>query len=266
MSIKRSLCPAVFRILCILGLLFLSSCATKKQDTDEPNHRLGNTPGHHSVEEASEAANQSIDLAENDLAYLTQLGLMRGHLLVGYQLYFDGYIEHAKTHMKHPESELYSKIEPAFKARGSEGFAVHLQQLAQAVETEQDQATVTSFYRTLVVAIGQSENKVSLESHSTGTKLQLAAELLMVANEEYAIAVVDGKMENAHEYQDAYGFTEIAKEIVGSIEPMGDQPRVMKAVEMIESLAPLWPSLIPPNRLSTSSQALELIAKELKDI
>ncbi|MEE3190529.1 MAG: hypothetical protein VX281_06195, partial [Pseudomonadota bacterium] len=40
------------------------------------------------------------ELTSDDLAYLTHLSLIKGHLYVGAELYKAGHIEHAKTHMK----------------------------------------------------------------------------------------------------------------------------------------------------------------------
>jgi hypothetical protein len=42
------------------------------------------------------------------VAYLTHLGLVRGHLGVGVDLYREGAQDAAQTHMKHPGDELYS--------------------------------------------------------------------------------------------------------------------------------------------------------------
>jgi hypothetical protein len=75
-------------------------------------------------------------LATNDAAYLTQLGLIRGHLNVGFDLYQQGEVDAAKTHMKHPGDELYAALEPAFAARGVPGFAKQLETLAAMVQRE----------------------------------------------------------------------------------------------------------------------------------
>ena len=84
---------------------------------------------------------------ESDNEYLTQIALMRGHLHVGIELYKNGYIDNAKRHMKHPKSELYSDIIPTFKAKNSEGFTVELENLASAVEGEEDFKFISSKMR-----------------------------------------------------------------------------------------------------------------------
>jgi len=216
----------------------------------------------------SKASESIIDYGVDDLAYLTQLGLMRGHLYVGYELYKAGHIEHAKTHMKHPESELYEQVADAFVQRQSGGFAHELSALSAAVESEQEIGSVNRAYRLLVTAI--NTNEAAAGSQGVGKKLQLISELLKVAGEEYAIAVVDGKMQNAHEYQDALGFTNVAAQILATIDggesqagqESGDSWSQLvfnskqAAQAQLSELGSLWPTLIPPATLATSADSL----------
>jgi hypothetical protein len=140
-------------------------------------------------------ATATVDLTTNDLAYLTQLGLIRGHLYIGHKLYMAGHLDHAKTHMKHPESELYADIVPAFVGRNTVGFEQPLEALATAVNDDLGSEKVDIAYQELLGGIGISEAAINQSSHTTAEKLKLAVELLRVAGEEYAIAVVNGKME-----------------------------------------------------------------------
>lgn len=197
---------------------------------------------------------KSVNLAVDDIAYLTQLSLMRGHLFVGYELYKAGHAEQANTHMKHPESELYADIAPVFAARGARGFAEELSGLAMAVEKDLGREAVDLAYTALTSAITKSEMAVAETAKSPKDNLKVVAQLLRVAGEEYGIAVVDGKMENAHEYQDALGFTTIAKAIIDSIDGAPDVQN--QAKEILAGLKPLWPSLVPPVMLSTEAGQL----------
>lgn len=200
----------------------------------------------------------SVDLGTNDLAYLTQLSLMRGHLYVGYELYKAGHIEHAKTHMKHPESELYAKIAPAFATRNTIGFADELSALSAAVDQELSTSQVEDAYYSLSLAISKSENAVEKTIFAPAQRLKLVVELLRIAGEEYAIAVVDGQLQNAHEYQDALGFTAISRAITHAIS--SNQEAELKAKEsaltILYGLQPLWPTLVPPESLTADASAL----------
>ncbi len=207
-----------------------------------------------------EGAAPEVNIATDDLAYLTQLGLVRGHLYVGYQLYMDGHLDHAKTHMKHPKSELYSDLIPAFDTRGTKGFANELSQLANAVNQDQGTDKVTHAYHQLIQAIEHHEQAIQTRSRAPAERLKLAAALLRVAGEEYALAVVDGKMENAHEYQDALGFSTISHHIINQL---SDTETQQKANALIESILPLWPSLIPPATLDTDAGQIYGVAAKL---
>lgn len=207
-----------------------------------------------------------LDFASNDLAYLTHLALMRGHLFVGHELYQAGHKEHAKTHMKHPESELYADVVTAFEARQVAGFANQLSALSQAVEADAGSESVANAYAQLVSAISASELAVSSSELTPSFTLKRAVQLLRTAGDEYAIAVVDGKMENAHEYQDAFGFTTIARTILEGMDESTTETKQAKqaALEHVANLKPLWPSIVPPQELSTAADALYGAAARLE--
>lgn len=203
-----------------------------------------------------------IDMTTNDLAYLTQLGLIRGHLYVGHKLYMAGHIGHAKTHMKHPESELYADIVPAFAVRNTPGFEQSLEGLANAVNGDLGSKKVDLAYRKLLEDIAISETAVNQSSQTSAEKLKLAAKLLRVAGEEYAIAVVNGKMENAHEYQDAMGFKAIAQLIISHLDANAETQQYVTG--LFDSIMPLWPSLIPPLTLDTDAGEIYRVAAKIE--
>jgi hypothetical protein len=191
-------------------------------------------------------------LATNDAAYLTQLGLIRGHLNVGFDLYQQGEVDAAKTHMKHPGDELYAALEPAFAARGVPGFAKQLETLAAMVQREAALSEVEAAYSDLEAAIEAAEAGASAASlHS---RLKAVVQLVRTAAEEYEAGVNNGAVVNAHEYQDALGFVRIASKIVesinaGSDENVGNALREIKT--QLQSIEPAWPSVVPPKNVST---------------
>lgn len=209
------------------------------------------------------------DPATDDIAYLTQLGLIRGHLLVGHQLYQEGHTELAQTHMKHPESELYAAIMPAFAARGAQGFAESLSALSEAVNNDAGTEAVNTAYQQVITDIADSEQKVADDSHSPANQLKLASELLKLAGEEYAMGIVDGEVIKVHEYQDAYGFTQIAKALVNDIATDNESARktIDKAKGYLADLEGLWPTLVPiesvagdASQLYGSAARIEILA------
>jgi len=151
------------------------------------------------------------DPATDDVAYLKLLGLVRGHLIAFYELYQNGSRDMAKMHVKHPESELYMDLVPAFGPRGQTGFADELKALVNAAAAGGD---VDAEYSAAVEA---------LNAHAPAAKpaivLLAVSEMVRTAADEFDIGVEDdGAISNAHEYQDAYGFLVSARDILAGIE------------------------------------------------
>ena len=205
----------------------------------------------------------------DDATYLYRLGLMRGHLLVGNALFETGEQAAAGTHSKHPTDELYAPMEAEFAARGVSGFTAELEAHADAV-AQGNEEDVEARYAELVDAIAANENAVSASS-------ELAAEvierLVREAAEEYAIGIVDGVPANAHEYQDAYGFTQVAGAWArrAAADNPKHEPVFDRVRQTIDALSDMWPALMPPaevphnaSRLYGAAADIEIIALDLR--
>ena len=143
--------------------------------------------------------------------------------------------------MKHPKSELYSALIPTFEAKKAIGFAVELANLALSVESNEDFEIVSKNYEILLNVISQNEKIVGTENNAFTEKILLVNALLEIAAEEYAIGIVDGNVENKYEYQDALGFTKVAKNILEETEPLTSLQAAKKdkALEIINNLSSL---------------------------
>ena len=187
-----------------------------------------------------------VDLTTDDAAYLTQLGLLRGHLMVGFELYQRSLSEMSATHMKHPNEELYADLIPAFEVRGCEGFADELSNLALVVSDHEAIDVVASSYELLSASIGRCEAVAERGDRTVVMKVVMS--LLTNALLEYEIGVVNGSINNVHEYQDAWGFTQVASEYARlPVFLTDDEGRLVsrRLQQLITSLDPLWPSLNP---------------------
>ncbi|MGI9327580.1 MAG: hypothetical protein ACR2PZ_20345 [Pseudomonadales bacterium] len=196
-------------------------------------------------------------IIEDDVAYLAQIGLMRGHLWVGHQLYLKDLPVMAETHMKHPKAELYSTLVDAFEARGVAGFAEPLSHLADRVSARAPREEVQVAYDQLQAQIAACEHGANIDSPANIAKVIVA--LLRTAADEYAIGIVDGATNNLHEYQDAYGFTEIAKVWARSSAFSADDQSVAVAAaiqDVLDELAPMWPSLAPQGSVDFTAAQL----------
>ena len=200
-----------------------------------------------------------------DDQYLTHLGLVKGHLFVGVELYKKEFFENAKRHMKHPKSELYAGLIPTFEAKNANGFANELETLALSVENNEALSIVSKNYESLLEVINQNENYVDSKINTFENKILLVKALLEIAAEEYAIGIVDGNIENKFEYQDALGFTTVAKKILNddnSLIPSEELKR-KKIIEIIESLSSLWPSLVPTERINGDAEKILTAVSEI---
>jgi hypothetical protein len=232
----------IFLIFLILNILFLHGCS------DENNHMQPYDKGDVKVAK----------VYDSDNIYLTQIGLMRGHLYVGIELYKNGYLDNAKKHMKHPKHELYADIIPTFTAKGSSGFASELEELALAVEDERDFNLISLKYKNLTDAITINESYINKSSESINERIALVRSLLEIAAEEYALGIVNGDVENRFEYQDALGFTVIAKNILEKsvTQNKEEETKKNKALVILDSLFTLWPSLVPTGKIDGDARVI----------
>jgi hypothetical protein len=209
------------------------------------------------------------DSALSDVEYLAALGYVEGHMTVGIELYKQGH-KNAAVHMKHPADELYADLQPAFEARKVKGFGVELDAVSTAVESGKPPAEVEALLAALKAAIAASRG----EEPSRKELMAAAAAMVRTAGDEYGIGVVDGKIVNDKEYQDAWGFVTIARALLA--EGKADAPETEHAafdaaIAAIDALAPAWPDIVgakPPAfkgaDISVAAAKIELAAYELK--
>ena len=191
-----------------------------------------------------------------DADCLLYLGLMRGHLMVGHELFNQGEHDAAQTHSKHPGDELYAVLLKSFEERGARGFADELSAHAAAVESGGAEQ-VRAAYADVMDAIHRHEQSVTA---TPALVAEVVVGLLRVAADEYAIGIVDGRLENAHEYQDAYGFTRVALEWAGQV----DRAAFGRVTERLLAIDDMWPALVPPNRVPQSASRLYGTAAEVE--
>ena len=148
--------------------------------------------------------------------------------------------------MKHPREEIYASVVPAFKARGCSGFGDYLSILTDVVINRASQDEVDAVYSELTAAISKCEAGADTNDPTIATKV--IEGLLRTAGVEYQIGVIDGKIDNLHEYQDAWGFTQVAADWAKSGAYASNERATATAGQLqalISDLEPLWPSLDP---------------------
>lgn len=225
----------------------------------EGGHQGHPAPSSTSGSGEGEGAAADVDLKTDQVAYLTQLSLVRGHLLVGLALYREGATDAASGHFLHPGIEIYPALEPAVVARGAKPFKAELEALAAAVAKPATKEDIEAAYLRVGDAIDAAERA------GTGSALAdpksvvtLIEKIVRVAGIEYANAVKEGTVVLPVEYQDAFGFVEVAKFRLQAISS-ASQPANVKAVvaqvnEQLAGLASAWPGgkLIPPKHVTAT--------------
>jgi hypothetical protein len=95
-------------------------------------------------------------------------------------------------------------------------------------------------------AINACESKAAIDDAAVVT--QVIEGLLRTAGVEYQVGIIDGAVNNLHEYQDAWGFTQIAADWAQSSAFAKDGTAASVAAQVqatIRELSSLWPSLDP---------------------
>jgi len=209
----------------------------------------------------------NVNALHDNVAFLTQLGLMRGHLHAFYALYSAGELANAATHAKHPESELYADLAPALAAREIEGFATPLTTLSNVAR---DNGEIDAAYAEVVKQITRVERASEANAKE---KLLSISNLIRIAGDEYKIGVAsDGAITNLHEYQDAYGFVEVAKDRLSTLnsanELSGDV--IGKSIGLVTALSGNFDGWTPKrargksNTLYGAAARIELLALGLE--
>ncbi len=168
---------------------------------------------------------------ETTADYLLDLDLVLGHLTVGTALFLAGHADMALTHMKHPGDEIYADLVPAFAARGLPGFTAELEALAAAVEAGETAEAVQERLAALTAAVTAARGTPTAREELDAVTL-----LVRTAADEYGIGVVDGTLANMHEYQDAWGFLQVARDRLAVLAGSTDAATAAAATEALAAL------------------------------
>ena len=271
--LPRQITPRRWTSLAIVGAAASLAFAGSMSAEQSPVNHKGATLWLAQVEggEGGEGGEAGPEIeAMKGAEFLTAIALMEGHLRVGFALYAEGRADRAVTHMKHPKDEIYTDVEPAFAAYGVSGFADELAALADTVKAQKPFPEVEAAY----LAVMQ---KTSAARAGAGLSDRLAFDAIIavvrVAAEEHAIGVVDGKIANLHEYQDAWGFVETAKLMAQSLAASADakiSEAAKKALAALDGTSEAFAGLVPEavagqgDVLLAAASAIELAAYGVK--
>lgn len=202
--------------------------------------------------------------------YLPMLLLIEGHLQVGVALYREGKGDLAITHMKHPKDEIYADLEAELTEYGAAGFADELASLAAAVEAGKPIADVEAAFAAVLAKV--SDAKAKGETSPRGV-FDAIITTVRVAADEYGVGIVDGKVANIHEYQDAWGFIQASKDSATRLAESADADVKAAAEKALAALTEaetafngLTPDAVEGNAfiLQSAAAKIELGASRIK--
>lgn len=178
------------------------------------------------AESTAEPAAQPAELAK-------RLAFMAGHVEAGIALYRAGEMEAAAKHMRHPISETHADERAGLETLGfdAEFFRTANDLLAENADTQAAQDALTA-----------AEDHLKQVLAANGGESEMVVQYLMdLIREEYAIAVKDGAVSDAGEYQDAWGFARTARILADDpATPNRDAVR-----REIDALIAVWPEGAP---------------------
>ena len=181
--------------------------------------------------------------------FFRDMGLIRGHLLVGDELVKAGLWEDGLPHFHHPAEELYSQIAPKLKLQGLRQFDTALKALAQAV-----QAKNATAYGTALKAVTQRMDETDKAMRNFATpylvsRMKTITAILRTAAGEYAEAIEANRIAKPVEYQDSRGFVLFAEKLLNDVEPdleKKDKDALAAIRVALTTLKTAWPKPLPP--------------------
>lgn len=155
---------------------------------------------------------------------------MSAHVAAGLALYRAGEPEAAAPHLMHPVSEMHAAERKGFDALGFDPDIFEAVSAALA-----DGRPATEIESLLARA---EENLKTVRMAAGGDAKELIAFLMKTAAFEYDAGVRAGEIVNAGEFQDAYGFAVVARELALGLDSEAAGDLVLE----LELLVRMWPS------------------------
>ena len=147
---------------------------------------------------------ESTELDMPKLALPKRLAFMSGHVKAGIELYRLNELEMAAPHLMHPVSETH---ESERRDLDKLGFNQSLfKKITHALEKNVKSTTIST------MLVEAEKNIDALSKNAGGNPYEIIEFLMVITLEEYELSFKDDKIIELGEYQDAWGFVEVAKE------------------------------------------------------
>jgi hypothetical protein len=181
--------------------------------------------------------------------FFRDMGLVRGHLLVGDELVQAGLWDEALPHFHHPIEEIYPAIGEKLAVQGLRPFDRALKALTQAVAAKNAAAYATSLK---VVNRRMEDTETAMKRFAepwVKSRISTVIAMLQVAAGEYEASIESGKIVKPVEYQDARGFVFYAGAMLESMAKdlaVADLKALAATQAALLELKTAWPTALPP--------------------
>ena len=164
-----------------------------------------------------------------------RLAFMSGHVKAGIGLYRAGEPAMAAPHLLHPVSETHQAERAGLDALGFD--ASIFEAVSAALDAGQSAADVEAQLQ------AAEANLEAVAEKAGGDAASIITYLMGVVVEEYTISITDGQITDAGEYQDAWGFAQVAKDRAADL-PADTRDAV---IAELDTLIALWATGPVPN-------------------
>lgn len=162
-----------------------------------------------------------------------RLAFMAGHVEAGLALYRAGETEMAAPHLLHPVSETHADERAGLAELGFE--AELFERVSAALEAGRPAAEVEDQLR------AAEANLREVRARAGGDPAAIIRFLMDSVADEYTASFADGAIAEPGEYQDAFGFATVARQVAGDLG--GEQGQRVRAE--IDTLLSQWPDGAP---------------------
>ncbi len=185
-----------------------------------------------------------------------RLVFMAGHVEAGLALYRAGKPEMAARHLSHPVSETHASERAGLDAIGFDPAV--FEAVSAALEADQSADAIAP-----QLAAAEA-NLATMREKAGGDAAAQIRFLMETAVAEYTVAVPAGTVTDAAEYQDAWGFVKVARQIAETL----DTPKVGEVRKTLDTMLALWPAdaPIPPENPAPAGKVSALASRVQLDL
>ena len=183
-------------------------------------------------EGASEPSNAVSSTPADVLPRPLRLAFMAGHVRAGMALYRAGELEMAAPHLLHPVSETHQAEREGLEELGFD-HSLYVR-VSRALEANRPAVDIKNL-------LAETETNLALvTSRAGGDHLTIIEFLLRTIVDEYSLSINDGRLTDVGEYQDAFGFSQVAIEHARAL-PVSQRGDLLDALQQLAALWPMGP-------------------------